>query len=422
MTQSRSVVINNDLVLLAISVGIQLILGFFFGHIYDMRLFMATGYLVGTGQNPYIPQDLSSVFHNASFSNITTVGYPPPWPLVLGGIYLIVGRGIAWLPVYNLSIKIPIIAANIGLAFLVRKVAVRAGASDLAARRAWVVMLLNPYLLFVSAAWGQIDTIVALIVLASLVMLDEGKLIYSAVLLSLAISFKPTALPIIPVVFMYLLSRNVKPVLLYFSTMLATFFILCVLPFIVFGWDPSPILIGWNAFFVVGGGMSFMAFYELIANSYQIPGWWWLVGLLWVPAVGVVTSRLITGKINLIGLLRQSTVLLLVFFLTRAWLSEPNLVLLFPFVLILTLLGEFNQLVLTTIWVVPLVFGVFNTSLAQLFFPTMPDVMNAFLNYMEIFRTARLIAKPIVVLPWLAAGWWSVVHAMGRRSSVASSR
>ena len=59
---------NSDLVLLAASIILQVILALFLGHAYDMRIFMATGYLVGTGQNPYIAQDLSAVFHNSSFS------------------------------------------------------------------------------------------------------------------------------------------------------------------------------------------------------------------------------------------------------------------------------------------------------------------------------------------------------------------
>jgi asparagine N-glycosylation enzyme membrane subunit Stt3 len=80
---------TNDLLILLLSIVVQLILGLLFGHIYDMRIFMATGYLVGTGQNPYIPQNLSSIFHNLSFQGITSVGYPPPWSLVLGFLYRI---------------------------------------------------------------------------------------------------------------------------------------------------------------------------------------------------------------------------------------------------------------------------------------------------------------------------------------------
>src|SRR5512143_3871702 len=95
--------------LLALSIMVQILLGLYFGHVYDMRIFMATGYLVGTGQNPYIPQDLSAVFHNPTFQAITTVGYPPPWPLVLGGIYRVVYSIAPNLLVYNGVIKLPLI-------------------------------------------------------------------------------------------------------------------------------------------------------------------------------------------------------------------------------------------------------------------------------------------------------------------------
>ena len=53
---------------LLLSIILQCVLGLLFGHVYDQRIYMATGYLVGTGQNPYIPQDLTGVFHNSLFS------------------------------------------------------------------------------------------------------------------------------------------------------------------------------------------------------------------------------------------------------------------------------------------------------------------------------------------------------------------
>ena len=45
---------TQDLSILLLSIVIQLSLALLFGHFYDMRIFMATGYLVGTGQNPYV--------------------------------------------------------------------------------------------------------------------------------------------------------------------------------------------------------------------------------------------------------------------------------------------------------------------------------------------------------------------------------
>ncbi len=62
--------------LLAGSVLLQLALGLLFGHAYDMPILMATGYLVATGQNPYLAQDLSGLFHNSAFRGLTSVGYP----------------------------------------------------------------------------------------------------------------------------------------------------------------------------------------------------------------------------------------------------------------------------------------------------------------------------------------------------------
>ena len=83
--RERFVTYNQGLLLL--SIAIQLALAPWLGHFYDIRIFMATGYLVGTGQNPYAAQDLTVVFNNISFQGMTSVGYPPPWPLMLGFLY-----------------------------------------------------------------------------------------------------------------------------------------------------------------------------------------------------------------------------------------------------------------------------------------------------------------------------------------------
>ena len=51
--------------LLALSVAVQLVLGWLFGHAYDTRIFLGTGYLVASGRGPYSPLDLAAVFHHA---------------------------------------------------------------------------------------------------------------------------------------------------------------------------------------------------------------------------------------------------------------------------------------------------------------------------------------------------------------------
>ncbi len=406
---------------LLLSIPLQLALALLFGHYYDMRIFMATGYLVGTGQNPYVAQDLTAVFNNSSFQGMTSVGYPPPWPIVLGLLYRSVYTAIPNLLVYNLAIKIPVVAANICLAYLVVIILKNLGADATVSHRAWVFLLLNPFLLFFATAWGQFDSIVALLSLSSLVLLHAKKSRSSAVLLALALSFKPTALPIFPVALAYLMGQSLGQTIRYVAVFLISMLLFCVVPFMVFGWNPTPILSNWNAHFTVGGGMSFMTFFELLYDSYQLPGNWWLLGLAWMPAVGVGILALKSGLNGFVDLLKKSTALILVFFLTRTWLSEPNVILILPFVLILTSIGELNSLALAAVWILPLVFTIFNTSPPQLLFPSLPDVMGRMLKLAENWRTARLITRTFLEVPWQVAGWWIVITCF-RRAPAPSSR
>lgn len=395
--------------LLALSLAIQLILAYFLGHAYDMRIFMATGYLAGNGLDPYLARDLSSVFHDSSFRGITTLGYPPPWALVLGLAYLITYKLIPNLLLYNLAIKLPIIAANIGLAFLTASVLKRLGVDERTAKKAWLFLLFNPLLLITTSAWGQFDSIVALLVLGALLLLWEGKMTGSALLLALAVSFKPTALPLIPAVLIFMIGRPFHLIARYIALLLIAMILFCIAPFILFRWDPSPILQHWNAHFMVGGGLTYMSFLELWKETYQLPGLWWLAGWAWLPALGMAALVWKSSSRDFGELLRISTIFILVFFVFRTWLSEPNIMLVLPLVVILVALGELDRRALMVIWILPLLFGIFNTSLFQLFFPSLPDLMNRLLQFSDLHQGVRLVIRTLLVLPWLAVCSWIVI-------------
>jgi hypothetical protein len=414
--------LKRDLAILLLSIAIQLGLGVLFGHLYDMRIFMATGYLVGTGQNPYIAQDLSAVFHNLTFQNITTVGYPPPWPLLLGLIYRVVYTIVPNFLVYNLALKVPIIAANIGLAYLAAGVIRKINPNSKTARKAWIFMLMNPFLLYATATWGQFDSIVALLALSSLVLFDTGKLKVSAILLALAISFKPIALPLVLIPLFYIKLNSIRQTLNYYGVLIVSGILFCIVPFIVFGWDPSPILQNWNAHIVVGGGMSFLVFLELTRHSYQLTQEWAFLGILWIPALAVASFFIGRGTGGLKNLLMKSTALIMILFLTRAWLSEPNIILVLPFIVILTSVGELDRFTLAAIWILPLIFSIFNTAAAQLFFPSMPAIMDRLVALAEEFRKFRLISKIIIVIPWQIVGWWVVFRCLKRTPAARSEK
>jgi len=398
---------------------LQIALALLLGHSYDTRVFMSTGYLVGTGQNPYMGQDLSAAFHHIGFRSLTTVGYPPPWPLALGLLYRIVHTATSNLLVYNLAIKLPVIAANVGLAYLVGAVLRNLGAGSAAARKAWVFLLLNPLLLYFGAAWGQIDAIVALGTLAALVLLTRERRDGSAGLLALSIAVKPTALPILPVALVYLAGRSLWQAVRYAAVSVAGVVVFGVLPFAVFGWDPTMVLHNLNAHFMKTGTMSLMTVVRLFRDPLLMQGHWWLLGLLWIPALAIAAVfALRRGVGGFDDLVRKSTALVLVFFLTRSWLAEPNVILVLPLVLILTSLGELDRRALTVVWVIPLLFTVFNASPLQLLFVAFPDAMEASLSVFGRYASTTLLVRAALVLAWQVAGWWIVVSCLRRVPAV----
>ena len=380
---------------------------------------MSTGYLVGTGQNPYVGQDLSAVFHHIGFRSLTTVGYPPPWPLTLGLLYRVVHAITPSLLVYNLAIKLPVIAANVALAYLVGAVLKNLGADPAATRRAWVFLLLNPFLLYFGAAWGQIDAIVALLSLAALVLLTRERRDGSAGLLALSIAVKPTALPILPVALVYLAGRSFRQAVRYAAVFGVGVVVFGVLPFAVFGWDPTTVVRHLNAHFVMTGTMSFMTVVRLFRDPLLMQGHWWLLGLLWIPALAVATVvALRRGVGGFDDLVKKSTALVLVFFLTRTWLAEPNVILILPLVLILTSLGELDRRALTAVWVIPLLFTMFNASPLQLLFVAFPGAMESSLSVFARYESTTLVVRAALVIAWQIAGWWIVVSCFRRLPAV----
>jgi hypothetical protein len=381
-------------------------------------MFLATGYLVGTGHSPYVALDLTEVFHHIGFKSISVVGYPPPWPLVLGLIY----RGTYALGhdliVYNLGIKLPVIAANIGLAYLVAAALENLGAGRDAARKAWTFLLFNPFLLYVGAAWGQIDAIVAVLAVASLVLLYGRRPVASALVLALAVCFKPIAAPILLVVLVYLAGRSMGRAAQYAAVFAAGIIAFYVMPFFVFGWDASP-LRQLNAHFIMSGTMSFMTVARLARDSLATQGHWWLLGLLWIPALVVAVWAMRRGVGEFDDLVKKSTALVLIFYLTRTWLAEPNVVLVLPLVLILTSLGELDRRALTAVWLIPLVFTVFNASPLQLLFVTWPGALQESLAYVARYGQATLVVRAALVIAWQVAGWWIVVACFKRRPASA---
>jgi Glycosyltransferase family 87 len=404
---------TRDRRLLALSVTVQLALGVLLGHAYDARIFMTTGYLVATGRGPYSPLDLGAVFQHVGFGQLTTIGYPPPWPLVTGLAYRATYGLAPNLHVYDLALKLPVIAATVGLAYLVAGALRWSGAPAETCRKAWIFLLFNPLILLAGAAWGQIDVIVALLTVAALVLVLRGRWASSAALLALAVCTKPTPLPAALVVLVWLAARAPREALRYAAVFLAWAAVFVVVPIAALGWSTAQIQHRPNAQFLMAGGLSYTTVARLVRDQPALPGHWWLIGLLWVVAlpVGLVLWRRGDGFDDLV---RGSAALTLVFLLTRAWLAEPNVVLVLPLVLILASLGDVDRRLLTALWLIPLAFAVANLSPLQLLWLTFPDAWRASVTAVGAQGAVLLPLRAALVVAWQVAGWWTVAVCLRR--------
>lgn len=394
--------LKSDWVAVILSVLVQVPLAVFLGHYYDQTIFLQTGYSVASGLNPYQPHYIA-VFPNPYLDGVSNlIGYPPPWTFLLGLIYRLTYATTQNLFIYNFATKIPIIASNIALSYLTKSLMVKQGMPPRLVQFAWLFLLFNPYTLLTTAAWGEFDTTVALLSVAGVYLLSIGKTAQSALVLAVGFVLKPISLPLLGLPLLYYAKSNIRKSAVALLVTVLVVGCLWFLPFYLAGWDApaSPDQVA--SYFQMAGGMTPFNVIDVFGHTAAMPSEVWFLGYLWIPALllGYVWAIRRSPK-TFIQLSMAALVLLLIFFITRSWLSEQNINMLFPFMLILVGAGMLRQRSVHLVWVVGLVFLIVNLSLLQLLFLVYPDVIALKLAFDATFGTARLTARFVVALVWL---------------------
>jgi dolichyl-phosphate-mannose--protein O-mannosyl transferase len=147
------------------------------------------------------------------------VDYPPGYLFVLwvmGLLSRLVNNG----SIPDIWVKLPPILADLGLAWVVGVGAARIAPAAVARRLpvraiAAGAILLNPAIFFVSAVWGQADSVVTLLVAGGLVLIGTGaptlrREAAGMALLACAFGTKPQAVFVIPVVLLVLCWRHIR--------------------------------------------------------------------------------------------------------------------------------------------------------------------------------------------------------------------
>jgi hypothetical protein len=410
--------LHSDLVAVFLSILVQIPLAVFLGHYYDERLFIDAGYLVSSGLNPYIPHVIT-VFSNPDLMGTNPIiGYPPLWPLLLGAIYRVTYNLTPNIFLYNFAIKIPVIISNIALAYATKTIMQNLKMSQKRIRFAWLFLLFNPFTLLTTTAWGEFDTLIALLCMASLYLLSKGKVIKSSILLSLSIVLKPISLPLIGLPLLFSTPKNRRKNLLYILISSVIVVSLWFLLFNLLGWmvpsSPSQI----TSYFKMADSMTLFSLTEVIQNTAVLPAGLEFLGYLWIPAL-LVGYYLIyrNPPKSMPELVEKAVILLLIFFLTRTWLSEPNINLIIALALLTLVSKDINFRNFGFLWVIPLVFMFFNTSLPQLFFLISPQIISNLAQIDQSIRIWRLIAKFIVVLVWQVFAWRLLIKLLSRKTN-----
>src|SRR3972149_3473221 len=409
--------INREFLIVFLSFLVQISLAIFLGHYYDTKVSMATGFLVASGRNPYQQFDVSNVFPNPLLGGVAPIiGYPPLWPLFLGLAFRLSYGIIPNLFLYNFAIKIPIIVGNIGLAYMVKSLLGKLNAPVKKTRMAWLFLLFNPFILLTTAAWGQFDTIVALLCVASLYFLSKGRSEECALTLALSVALKPITLPLIGLPFLFSSAETPRKNLRYLLFFVAFLFAFLIAPFYLLGWSRPFTSDELTAHFRMAGGMTPFNLVEIFQNAFTLPAGFELLGYLWLPAVMVGYYAVYRKRPTSMNELVLAAVgLILIFFLTRSWLSEPNINLVLPLLVIAVALSKLDWRSLQLSWIVPLVFMFLNVAFAQLFFLLYPSVLESIVNFDLQFGGYRLVASVVVTLVWAILAWRIADKVLGRR-------
>jgi len=400
------------------SIALQSALGLFLGQQYDMGIFLTAGYVVSKGLSPYGLFPARSIFgHSGFFEELPGIGYPPLWALYLGFTYLTVYIPTGSIFAYNLAIKLPSIASNIALAFIVEKIACQEGVSDKDCRRVFYFFLFNPFMIYISAVWGQFDSLVILTSILAMNALFHGNTKRSALFLALSASLKIIPLILSPMFVFFIMRKqgNFRSIQ-FIITALSALIVFSYVQFVVFGWNLNVILGNPSFHFQRAGGMTFYNIFELVLHTTTLPKSLESLGYLWIPALVLGYYRLSRTPLAIrMDLLRWASSLLFILMLTRTWVSEQNILLLIPLVLLCTVVNFGEWTIVRLAWIITFVFTVINGSIFQMFFLLSPVPYSLLKVFDQTYIDLRFIMRFITVIPWNVLGWTYVRRTIRNR-------
>lgn len=378
-----------------IATAIQVALSLFLAHGFDFRVEYVAGRNIVNGISPYSGGILSGWMTLGYGSQVQGIGETPLWAMYMGLCYFL-SAGQPF--VFNFLSKIPIIAANVALAYFAYSKGVRG----------WRFFLFNIYLIVVSVTWGKPDNLATLLAVVALIATDSAT--SSAFLLSTSLMIKPLAVAILPAFFSRLRTRPIQWRARFIVEAALFSAGMFLAPFIIYGWPIGEIISGFPTWFSHAGALSPFNFVAIETGTEQLPSNLWWTGYLVAVGIFVLIAYAMIRKPQ--NTLRYALFSAAVFFTLRSWNSEQNLVMIL--VLFILLNGELPS---RWLWIIPMLFALANNAVQQQFYLLMPTIVDKLNDLYAPFGIYRLWLKFFLSLVWLVVLWLNVTALYKREGS-----
>lgn len=140
------------------------------------------------------------------YSSSGNVDYPPLYMYIL----YVIGK-ISSIPAissyYTLLLKLPSIIADIATSYIIYRLARKYLSLELSILLS-AFYIFNPAIFINSTLWGQVDSFFTLIVVSSMFMLAEKRIVFASALFTAAVLMKPQGIIFLPVLFFELVRQK----------------------------------------------------------------------------------------------------------------------------------------------------------------------------------------------------------------------
>lgn len=307
---------------------VDVILSFWTGSPYDMRIWFNTGIWINQRINIYVPND--------------HLGYPPLWALWCFVAYRTYNFFGSNLEIWRFIIKLPMILAQLALAYVVGRFA--ASRFEIKkARELFIITLIWSFIFYIGALWGQTNVLSALLTFLAFYAVINRKTSIGALLLGIAATLKIYPLIALPGFLAYILKKKnrgeASKFLLYvfavpilFTLTVFASFVWNIVPFLqtIFYWTPNS-----NPTQIQGGCMNIWSFSYLFNVDISKLG---QLRLVWIPVLATISIYWLKKRTFDDADLNLSIIsLYLLFMITYAWVTEQTFLDPLPFIFLQTL-------------------------------------------------------------------------------------